>query len=375
MTNMKNHHQHIQQKLEERKANNALRKLKSNNDLIDFCSNDYLGFASEKSIHIVESELTQFGATGSRLISGNHQITEQVERYLASFYKSEAALIFNSGYNANLGFFSCVPQRGDTIIYDELIHASIRDGIRLSNAHSFSFKHNNLDELQNKIAKAEGNIYLVVESVYSMDGDFAPLIEIANICKENNIALIVDEAHAAGIFGNGKGLCEELGIENDVYARVVTFGKAYGCHGAVVLGSDDLRAYLINYSRPFIYTTALPLQSVLTIKKANEFLIENLDRIEKLKENIKYFKSTFNNCHPEHVEGSIINSQSAIQCIIIPGNDAVKKLAERIQTRGLDVRPILSPTVPKGQERLRICLHSFNTTEQITSLIAELIPS
>ncbi len=367
---MKNHHQHIQQKLEERKANNALRVLKSNNDLIDFCSNDYLGFASEKSIHQVENELDQFGATGSRLISGNHQITEEVESYLANFYKSDAALIFNSGYNANLGFFSCVPQRGDTIIYDELIHASIRDGIRLGNANSFSFKHNNLDELQNKIAKAEGNVYLVVESVYSMDGDFAPLIEIAKICKENNIALIVDEAHSAGIFGNGKGLCAELNIENDVFARVVTFGKAYGCHGAAILGSNDLRTYLINFSRPFIYTTALPLQSVLTIKKAHDFLLDNLDRVETLKKLITYFRKTTLN-----FELSTLNSRSGIQCIIIPGNDAVKKLAELIQNKGFDVRPILSPTVPKGQERLRICLHSFNTTEQINSLIAELIPS
>lgn len=367
---MENHHQHIQQRLEERKATNALRTLKSNNGLIDFCSNDYLGFASEKSIHQVEVELTQFGATGSRLISGNHQITEEVESYLADFYNSETALIFNSGYNANLGFFSCVPQRGDTIIYDELIHASIRDGIRLCNANSFSFKHNNLEELQSKIAKAEGNIYLVVESVYSMDGDFAPLTEIASICKKHNIALIVDEAHAVGIFGNGKGMCVELGIENDVFARVVTFGKAYGCHGAAVLGSNDLRTYLINFSRPFIYTTALPLQSVLTIKKAHEFLQGNLDRVETLKKLITYFrKSTLN------FQLSTFNSRSAIQCVVVPGNDAVKKLAELIQKQGFDVRPILSPTVPKGQERLRICLHSFNTTEQINSLIAELIPS
>ena len=367
---MQNHQQHIQQKLEERKANNALRELKTNNNLIDFCSNDYLGFASEKSIHQVESELTQYGATGSRLISGNHIIIEEVEDYLADFYKSESALIFNSGYNANLGFFSCVPQRGDTIIYDELIHASIRDGIRLSNASSFSFKHNDLVELQNKIAKAEGNVYLAIESIYSMDGDFAPLTEMATICKKQGVALIVDEAHAVGIFGEGKGLCVELGIENDAFARVVTFGKVYGCHGAAVLGSNDLRDYLINFSRPFIYTTALPLQSVLTIKKAHQFLIDNSDRIEKLKENIRYFQ--------EQSQQLILNTQyskSAIQCIIIEGNDEVKKVAEKIQKEGFDVRPILSPTVAKGQERLRVCLHSFNTTEEIKCLVAELIPS
>ncbi len=361
---MQKHQQHIQQKLADRKANNALRALRVNNGLIDFCSNDYLGFASEKSIHQVETELTQFGATGSRLISGNHQITEDVETYLANFYKSDAALIFNSGYNANLGFFSCVPQRGDIVIYDELIHASIRDGIRLGNANSFSFKHNNLDELSSKIDKAEGNVFVVVESVYSMDGDFSSLKEITAICKKYNAALIVDEAHAVGIFGEGKGLCVELEIENDVFARVVTFGKAYGCHGAAIIGGNDLRDYLINFSRPFIYTTALPLQSILTIKKAHEFLIDNLYRIEKLKANIEYFQSsTFN------FQLSTLNSKSAIQCIIIPSNDEVKLLAEKIQKQGFDVRPILSPTVPKGQERLRICLHSFNAPEQIESLV------
>lgn len=361
---MNNHNQHIQKKLEERKANNALRTLKTNKQLIDFCSNDYLGFAREKAIHQVEAELEQYGATGSRLISGNHAITEEVESFLANFYKAESALIFNSGYSANLGFFSCVPQRGDTIIYDELIHASIRDGIRLSNANSFSFKHNIIEELKNKIAKAEGNIYLVVESVYSMDGDVAPLNEIASICKEHNVALIVDEAHAVGIFGEGKGLVEELDLEVQVFARVITFGKAYGCHGAAVLGPNDLKNYLINFSRPLIYTTALPLQSVLSIKKAHEFLCENLDRIEKLNENIEYFKELTVNC-----KLSTDNSKSAIQCLIVEGNDEVKSLAEKIQKEGFDVRPILSPTVPKGQERLRICLHSFNSIEQISSLL------
>jgi 8-amino-7-oxononanoate synthase len=375
MTKMKKQNDYIQQQLKKREDENALRTLKVSTGLIDFCSNDYLGFSSEKEIHTLDEELAKYGATGSRLISGNYKLTEEVEDFLANFYQSESALIFNSGYNANMGFFSCVSQRGDTVFYDELIHASIRDGIRLGNANSFSFKHNNVEELANKIDKVEGNVFVVVESVYSMDGDFAPLKEIAAICKKGNVALIVDEAHSAGIFGNGKGLCVEFGLEKEVFARIVTFGKAYGCHGAAVIGNRELRSYLINFSRPFIYTTALPLQSVLAIKKAHEFLIDNLDRIENLKENISFFKSTYNNCYPELVEGSIINSQSPIQCIIVSGNKEVKSLAEKIQEEGFDVRPILSPTVPKGQERLRICLHSFNTKEEINNLITELIPS
>ncbi len=357
---MKTHHIHIQQKLADRKASNALRELKVNDGLLDFCSNDYLGFSKESSIHQVDN-VNQYGSTGSRLISGNNKVTEEVENFLADFYNAEAALIFNSGYSANLGFFSCVPQRGDTIIYDELIHASIRDGIRLSNSNSFSFRHNNIDSLQSKIEKAEGNIYVVVESVYSMDGDEAPLKEIASLCGDNDIALIVDEAHAVGIFGEGRGLVSELNLENEIFARIITFGKAYGAHGAAVLGNNDLKNYLINFSRPLIYTTALPQANVMTIRKAHQFLVDSFERVNELKQNISVFKTSF--------KGKLIESRSAIQCVIITGVDEVKKIAEDIQNKGFDVRPILSPTVPHGQERLRICLHSFNTKEQIEDLV------
>lgn len=354
---------YIQQQLDKRKQENAFRELKDNNHLIDFCSNDYLGFAKEIAIHQTNHTFESYGATGSRLISGNHSITEETEGYLANFYRSEAALIFNSGYNANVGLFQCLPQRTDTIIYDEYIHASIRDGIKLSNAKNFAFEHNDTKALEEKLNLATGLVYVVVESIYSMDGDAAPLIEIAEICKQHNATLIVDEAHAAGIFGNGLGLVAELNLENDVFARIITFGKAYGCHGAAVLGNKILRDYLINYSRAFIYTTALPLQSILAIKNAHDFLLQNLSRIDKLKKLIKYFNSSLITHHPSPI------SESAIQCIIIPNNDKVKKLASKIEKQGFDVRPILSPTVPKGKERLRICLHSFNTKEQIDNLI------
>ena len=361
---MTTHLAHIRQKLEKRKAQNAFRELKINNGLIDFCSNDYLGFATEKEIHR-STDLSQFGSTGSRLISGNHAITEELENYLAHYYRAQSALIFNSGYNANLGLFSCIAQRTDTIIYDELVHASIRDGISLSHAHSFSFKHNDLISLKDKISQSKGNIFVVVESVYSMDGDEAPLEEIVKLCKENGAALIVDEAHAVGVYGHkGEGLVAKYGLENEVFARIITFGKAYGCHGAAVLGIKDLRDYLINFSRAFIYTTALPLSSIITIGKAHQFLNDNNERMDQLNDNIAYFKAAIAN-----YQLSIINSDSAIQCIIISGNDQVKIIAEKISDQGFDVRPILSPTVPKGQERLRICLHSFNTREQIDDLL------
>jgi 8-amino-7-oxononanoate synthase len=363
---MKSHYINIEQKLSNRKSENALRELKINENLVDFCSNDYLGFASEEEIHILDEVTSEtYGATGSRLISGNHKVTEDVEVFLANYYKAESALIFNSGYNANIGLFSSLPQRGDTIVYDELIHASIRDGIRLSNANSFSFKHNDISALEDKIKNAKGHVWIAVESIYSMDGDEASLKELVRISKKYDAALIVDEAHACGVFGpKGEGLVVQFGLENDVFARVSTFGKALGGHGAVVLGNKLLRDYLINYSRAFIYTTALPLPSVLSMKKAHTFLSKNIDRVEVLKDLIKYFtKKVINSRY------KIINSSSAIQCIVVPGNDAVKKMAEEVQGKGFDVRPILSPTVQKGEERLRICLHAFNTKEQIDGLI------
>jgi 8-amino-7-oxononanoate synthase len=361
---LQNHYTNIQQKLDSRKAENAFRELKINANLIDFCSNDYLGLSSEKEIHHIDIQM-QYGATGSRLISGNHQLTIDTEEYLAEYYKADSALIFNSGYNANLGLFSCIPQRGDTIIYDELIHASIRDGMRLSNVNNYSFEHNNCTSLENKLKNAKGNTYVAIESIYSMDGDEAPLKEIAVICKKYNAALIVDEAHSVGVFGEkGEGLVVQYALEKSVFARVVTFGKAMGCHGAAVLGNQQLRDYLINYSRSFIYTTALPLPSIQVIKNAHSFLSKNIDRKERLKNLIEHFKLSVSSLKLE-----MINSDSAIHCIIINGNDKVKELSTSIQNKGFDVRPILYPTVPKGKERIRICLHTFNTKEQIDDLI------
>ena len=360
---MRNHLQHIQQKLDERKANNALRELKVNNNLVDFCSNDYLGFAKEAEIHQVDLQQS-YGSTGSRLISGNNRITEETEAHLAAFYDAESALVFNSGYNANLGFFSCVPERGDTILYDELIHASIRDGIRLSHANSYSFKHNDLGSLRTKLEKAKGKSYLVVESIYSMDGDEAPLAEMAKLCEEFGIALVVDEAHAVGVFGEGRGLVAELNLEEKVFARIITFGKAYGAHGAAILGDKRLKDYLINFARPLIYTTALPLNNIIAIRKAHDFLLDNTGRIQLLNERIAKFTKEFS--------GQLILSRSAIQCMVISGNNAVKAKAKQIQALGLDVRPILSPTVEKGKERLRICLHSFNSEDEINQLVKAL---
>ena len=368
----------LNQKLNLRKESNALRSLSEQNSLVDFSSNDYLGFAQsdrlfKKSLELLEKHSFKNGSTGSRLLSGNHKLHEVVEKEVATFFNAASALLFNSGYDANIGLFSSVPQRGDIVLYDELIHASIRDGIRLSNAKSYSFKHNDLDALEELFVRhseldqeSQQNMYITTESVFSMDGDSPDLISLSNLCNKYSAHLIVDEAHATGVLGkNGVGLVKELNLESEVFARVHTFGKALGHHGAVVLGSEKLKTYLINFARSFIYTTAMPLHNVATIKVALEELLVSIAQ-DKLQNNINYFNQQLSS---ENYQLKFIKSDSAIHSCIISGNKKVKNVAQELQEKGFDIKPILSPTVPKGQERLRVCLHSYNTFKEISTIL------
>ena len=346
----------LKNKLNKRIEEGTIRSLSSFEGAIDFFSNDYLGLSRVK----FESEYpTQNGSTGSRLISGTSKIALATEEKLATFFGAESALIYNSGYDANIGFFSCVPQRGDTVVFDEYIHASIRDGIRMSFADSISFKHNDIEDLKRKIEKNTGTIYVSIESLYSMDGDIAPLKSIAEICEKNNAYLIVDEAHACGVFGeNGKGLVNQEVLEEKVFARLVTFGKAFGSHGAAVLGSKELIDYQINFSRSFIYTTALPPDSYNRISNVVDYSENDFNR-NKLHEIISYFRKRFNEFNFSSDENS------PIQLLEIGNIEKTKELAIKLQESNFGIKPIYSPTVPKGREGLRICLHAFNTTEQI----------
>jgi 8-amino-7-oxononanoate synthase len=356
---------YIQNKLNERKAEGIYRSLKPESGLIDFCSNDYLGFARSVDIqHALTNYLQQTnhlnGSTGSRLLSGNTRFCEELEQQIANFHHYPAGLIFNSGYDANLGLFSSLPQRGDTIITDELIHASIIDGARLSYANRYTFKHNDLNSLEDKLKQARGNCYVGVESVYSMDGDTAPLTDILALSTKYNARLIVDEAHAIGVFG--EGLVTKLNLNTAVFACIVTFGKALGAHGAIVLSDTPLREYLINFARSFIYTTAPSFSQLAGIKMAYQFLNKSDIQQNRLAKNITLFNSLIDIPH------GLVQSNSAIQSIIVGGNEQTRQLANTIRDNGFDVRPILSPTVAVGTERLRICLHAFNTEAEITKL-------
>ena len=362
------------QKLESRKQNNSLRRLPSFNNLIDFSSNDYIGFSKSEAIfkqahhYLIENEVIQNGATGSRLISGNHSLYQNAEIFIAEFHEAESALIFNSGYDANVGFFSAVPQRNDVILYDELSHASIRDGIIMSNAKSYKFNHNDFEDLERLVLKfPDTNIYIVTETVFSMDGDSPNLEELVILSEKYNCYLVVDEAHTLGVFGDeGEGLVQYLQLHNRIFARIMTFGKGLGCHGAVVLGSTELREYLVNFARSFIYTTGLSPHSVATILVAYQHLEIEKQTIERLRQNIIFFNQQKNLLG---LKPMFVRSKSAIQSAIVPGNENVKHLAQQLQDKGFDVKPILSPTVPEGQERLRFCIHSYNSEEEINQVL------
>ncbi len=363
----------FEKNLQIRREKNLFRDLKTSTGLVDFCSNDYLGLArSEILFDQIEArcaaiKLKQNGATGSRLLSGNSELTEKVERKLATIFNSPSALILNSGYTANLAIFSSIPGKHDSILYDELAHASIKDGARLSLAQRYSFKHNDLNDLESKLKKITGKVFIAVESVYSMDGDECPLRDLTSLAAQYGAFVILDEAHTTGVRGDsGSGLATSLGLEKNIDIRLYTFGKAMGIHGACIAGSEKLIQYIINFARPFIYTTALAPHSIIAIETAFDFLRQNLDLQHALQKNIE----SFVNC-----VGSLTNrtlSRSAIQTVLFPGNENSKANASKLQQAGFDIRPVLSPTVPTGTERLRICLHTYNTLDEIAKLTSEL---
>ena len=354
--------------LSKRYEQGLLRKLITSQLTVDFVSNDYLGLARSKELsELIENTHrklgVQNGSSGSRLLAGNSPYIEEVEKNLSRIFKSETTLIFNSGYSASLAVLSSIPQKGDTIIYDNFAHACIKDGARLSLATRHSFRHNDMNDLESKLKASKGKIFIAVESIYSMDGDECPLREIINLSEKYNASVILDEAHSTGVVGaHGAGLCIAKDLQDKIDIRIYTFGKAMGVHGACVAGSETLIHYLLNFARPFIYTTALSQHSVASIQCAFDYLSANISLQQTLRNKIDLYLAGVRQFHNR------TPSLSAIQTIICPGNAVVKRAADSLQHIGFDVRPIVYPTVPKGTERLRICLHSFNSDDEITSL-------
>ena len=357
---------HIVSALEARKRSGNLRSL-AGIEGVDFCSNDYLGFARFS----LETSPIESGSTGSRLISGHNTALAALEDDIAAFHGFESALLFSSGYAANTGLMSCIASKDDAILSDELIHASLIDGIRLSYAKRERFAHNDLKNLEKKLealsGEITGQIYVVVEALYSMDGDIAPLAQMSKICQRFNAALIVDEAHSIGIYGkDGRGLIADLGLEDKIFAAIYTFGKAVGFHGAVVAGNSVLRNYLINFCRPFIYTTAPSPQTVAATKLAYTRFQNGEAERGALQSRINYFGKTVRTAPYQNARW--LESDSPIQALIVPGNARAKSLETYLQNNGFAVKAILSPTVAKGAERIRLSLHSFNTEAELDEL-------
>jgi 8-amino-7-oxononanoate synthase len=376
----------LEQTLKTRRDRGLLRSLAFENEhyknqhMIDFSSNDYLGFARSeeleesvtKSLQDLrkQSKCNTLGSTGSRLLTGDSQYCQELEQYLAKFHNTEAALIFNSGFDANLSLMSCLPQPNSIVLFDELVHNSCREGIKLCRASiTKAFKHNDVEDLQKCLKEAPNDsmVIIVIESVYSMDGHIAPLKAFLDVAEHHgNAFMVVDEAHGTGVYGRGgRGLTQQLDEQKRVFARVHTFGKALGSHGAVIVGSSTLKSYLCNYARPLIYSTSLPMHSLVAIRCAYE-LMEKLadERQQHLESMITKFRE-----HAKKLAIQIADSPSPIQAIMISGNENVLNVALEVQRAGFRVFPIRSPTVPTGEERLRVVLHDFNTSEEITTLV------
>lgn len=352
----------IHSKLTKRKEENALRVLTLSDGLVDFCSNDYLGLA-QREVHL---PLVHSGSGGSRLLSGNFMAVQELEREIAEICQSETSLFFSSGYAANVGLLSSLPQRGDVILYDQLVHASIRDGIRLSNADAYSFGHNDWEDLQKKIAKyVDREVFVVIETIYSMDGDQVDISFINALKEQYDFNLILDEAHSFGLQRPDPFQNELASLS---MARVVTFGKAMGCDGAAVVCSELMKSFLINFARSFIYSTAPSPHKVNLVREQLAYWKE-MSNLNQQSQKLKAMLiQGLSNCF-EVISGQYGN----IAAVLIPGNDRVRRYGEKLKEGGFDVRPILSPTVPKGSERLRICFHEFNTVEEVEGLISLLI--
>ncbi len=343
-------------RLQKRKNQGLLRRLSISTDLIDLTSNDYFGFAKTERIHRGYT-----GSTGSRLLTGNSPIYEQLEGQIARFHRAESCLIFNSGYTANLGLISALGTAETTFLYDLDIHASMIDGMRLGEAKRLPFRHNDLESLEQRLKKSLPPVFVLIESLYSVSGEFAPLEEIVPLCARYQANLIVDEAHATGICGaRGEGLVCQLNLESNVFARVHTFSKALGVHGACVLGSNQLKEYLINFSRPLIYTTALPPSALAHIAESYERLSNEVSSHQKkLQHLIRYF------CEKSGMRAT----HSPILPLSVGSADKARAISQTLRMKGLDVRPIVPPTVGKGKECLRVVLHSFNQESDIDKLI------
>jgi 8-amino-7-oxononanoate synthase len=338
----------------------------------DFASNDYLGLASSRELRDATRAAlgreVPVGAGGSRLLRGNHREHEALEAEAAAFFRAESALFFPSGFMANVALFSTLPQRGDLIVHDALIHASVHDGMRASKAERAEAAHNDAQAFEDAIkdwraAGGTGTPWISVESLYSMDGDRAPLAELMDIADRHDGVLVLDEAHATGVFGpEGRGLGAALEGRSNVVS-LHTCGKALGVMGALVLGPQVLRDYLVNRCRPFIYATAPSPLIAATVRAA--LLVCRFDggRRDKLQSLVALAGERLS------AACGLTPSGTQIQPVIVGADERAVRLAAALQARGFDIRAVRPPTVPEGTARLRLSL-TLNVDEACVEAMA-----
>lgn len=354
-------------------ARSRLRSLRPREG-VDFASNDYLGLAGDARLKLAIVAAVErgvpVGSGGSRLLRGNQAEHEALEEDAARFFGCEAALAFSTGYAANSAILATLPQKGDLIVYDRLIHASVHEGMRLSRADQAGAEHNDPQGFADCIARwrakgGMGRVWIAVESLYSMDGDKAPLDDLMALADAEDGVLLVDEAHATGVFGpQGRGLAAHLeGRENVITLR--TCGKALGTEGALVCGPGIVKDFLINRARGFIFSTApSPLMAAAT-REALHICAEEPERRERLLALI---------AHAERALAplGVAPTGSQIVPIILGEDDRTMAAAAAMQAAGFDIRGIRPPTVPAGTSRLRLSLTLNATTEDVTALAAGL---
>jgi 8-amino-7-oxononanoate synthase len=340
-------------------------------EVLNFSSNNYLGLANHPKLAAAAKEAIDrygCGSGASRLISGNMTLHEALEERLARFKGTEAALVFNSGFQANTGILSTLAGEGDAIFSDELNHASIIDGCRLSRAKTFVYRHSDLDELEGALKKSEAyrRKLIVTESIFSMDGDEAPLVAIVELAERFGAVVMVDEAHATGLFGErGAGVVAKLGLGNRILVQMGTLGKALGGFGAYVAGSRVLREILINRCRSFIFTTALPPAVMASALAAIDLVEGEPERRENLSNNCRIMTKGLT-----ALGYRISESASPILPLLVGEADACMRLSERLLDQGVFAQGIRPPTVPEGTSRLRITLMATHTHAHIDRALA-----
>ncbi|GAB2893462.1 8-amino-7-oxononanoate synthase [Microbulbifer echini] len=380
----------LRQRLDERRRDGLYRQIKTlaaaptplvtvdGREMLAFSSNDYLGLAIHPEVIAAQKAGAELGAgaTASHLVNGHFQVHQQLQQSLAEVTGREAALVFSSGYMANVGTLCALLGRADNIISDKLNHASLIDGARLCGANSLRFPHGDLDGLHRQLQRAArrgGNTLVAVDGVYSMDGDLAPLAEIAGLCRDYGAWLLVDEAHGFGVMGSAQlplaGSSAAAGLDQSQVPVIMgTLGKAAGNAGAFVAGSSALIDYLVQFARPYIYTTGMPPAVAAGSIAAVERMRSEPELARRLQENIAHFRQ-----RAAQLNLPLAGSSTAIQPLLLGCEKTVMSVSAKLECRGFLVGAIRPPTVPVGTARLRITLSAAHSHDQINALLDELV--